>query len=89
MLLEDWMRVVIDTCGFYISNIMHNLDGGLSFVYSETLSSKCFLIDQRVEICKASTELDLFAIAAIQNNVAVLLRKLVEGLVHVKAIVLR
>ena len=56
------MRIVIDTCGFYISNIMHNLDGGLSFVYSETLSSKCFLIDQRVEICKASTELDLFAI---------------------------
>ena len=62
MLLEDWMRVVIDTSWFSISNIMHNLDGGLSFVYSETLSSKCFLIDQRVEICKASTELDLFAI---------------------------
>ena len=62
MLLEDWMRVVIDTCGFYVSNIMHNLDGSLSFVYSETLSSKCFLIDQRVEICKASTELDFFAI---------------------------
>ena len=56
------MRVVMDTSWFSISNIMHNLDGGLSFVYSETLSSKCFLIDQRVEICKASTELDLFAI---------------------------
>ena len=62
MLLEDWMRVVIDTCGFYVSNIMHNLDGGLSFFESATLSSKCFLIDKRVEICKASTELDLFAI---------------------------
>ena len=34
-------------------------------------------------------ELDLFAVAAIQNNVAVRLRQLVEGLVHVKAIVLR
>ena len=41
---------------------MHNLDGSLSFFESETLSSKCFLVDQRVEIGKASTELDLFAI---------------------------
>ena len=62
MLLEDWMRIVIDTCGFYISNIMHNLDGGLSFVYSETLSSKCFLIDQRVKIGEPSTELYLFSV---------------------------
>ena len=56
------MRVVMDTSWFSISNIMHYLDGGLSFFESETLSSKCFLIDQRMEICKASTELDFFAI---------------------------
>ena len=62
MLLEDWMRVVIDTCGFYVSNIMHNLDGCLSFFESETLSSKCFLINQRVEIGESSTEFDLFTI---------------------------
>ena len=60
--MADWMGVVIDTSWFSISNIMHNLDGGLRFFESETLSSKRFLIDQRVKIGKASTELDLFAI---------------------------
>ena len=60
--MADWMGVVIDTRGFSISNIMHYLDGGLSLFESETLSSKRFLIDQRVKIGKASTELDLFSI---------------------------
>ena len=60
--MADWMGVVIDTRGFCLSNIMHNLDGSLSFFQSETLSSKRFLIDQRVKIGKASTEFDLFTI---------------------------
>ena len=60
--MADWMGVVIDTRGFCFSNIMDNLNRSLGFFESETLSSKCFLVDQRVEIGKASTEFDLFAI---------------------------
>ena len=60
--MADWMGVVIDTRGFCFSNIMHNLNRSLGFFQAETLSSKRFLIDQRVKIGKASTELDLFAI---------------------------
>ena len=60
--MADWMGVVIDTRGFCFSNIMHYLDGGLRFFESETTSSNRFLIDQRVKIDKASTELDLFTI---------------------------
>ena len=60
--MADWMGVVIDTRGFCFSNIMHNLNRSLGFFQAETLSSKCFLINQRVEIGKASTEFDLFTI---------------------------
>ena len=60
--MAEWMGVVIDTSWFSISNIMHNLNRSLGFFQAETLSSKRFLIDQRVKIGKASTELDLFAI---------------------------
>ena len=56
------MRVVMDTSECCVSNIMHNLNRGLGFFESETLSSKCLLIDQRVKIGESSTELDLLTI---------------------------